>query len=588
MLILAGTALSLVFPAVIARVLDAATGELKDGRLTIYAIVLLTVFLVRVVIGHTGSYRLDVVGERVIQHVRKRLFAHLHTLDLAFFKRQRVGDLSSRLLSDIGLIREALTDTLVNLANQILMLLGSLLAMAFMSWKLTLAILVIAPVTTLLSKHYGKALGSLSARVQQSVARASAVAHESIVGVALIKQFARESHEEYRYGAQIDDAQRVAVELAWQRTLYRGLVMAMVSLSTVCIFWFGGSQVASGKMTAGELVAFLFYSENITRSLTIFTQLYGKYREADGASSRIFELFALRSSLSSPVNEVPMPSRLDVIEFANVDFRYDEGQPVLQGLDFTIRQGDVVALVGASGAGKSTVAQLLLRLYDVTSGSILLDGIDIREVSTAWLRRHVSMVHQDVFLFAASVRENIRYGRLEASNEDIADAAKAAAAHDFITSLPDGYDTMLGERGVNLSGGQRQRLALARSLLAAPDVLVLDEATSAVDDATERAIRDATLARSRRDGITLIIIAHRIETMRMADRMLVLENGRITMQGDTETILAEGAAVLARIIQDEVPLSETVVVSAEQCFTGGNDDSESSQSRPMGRGYGSL
>jgi len=554
-LLLLSSLFSLVFPATIGKVLDASLVNLRSPTLHLYAALLLAIFILRALVGFTGMYLLDSIGERVIRDLRKRLFQHFHSLDLTFFHRERVGELSSRLNGDITVIKAALTETGVSIINQLLLLCGSVVVMLTMNWRLSLILLLLAPAVTILSNKFGAVLERLGKDVQESTAQAAAIAHESISGISVVKQFFRQTYEVNRYSDSVNSTLRQAIHVAKLRTIYRGAINVLSSLSTVGIFWFGGWQVALGKMTPGQLVAFIFYSENITLSLSVFSQLYGNIRQAIGSSSRIFELLSIEPLVNQPDPAILPQSLGRSLQLKHVGYAYEGQHQVLQDLNLNVESGEVVALVGASGAGKSTLVQLILRMYDVNEGSVSVDHVDVRHLDMEWLRRSISVVSQDVFLFATSVYDNIRYGRLDATDEEVIEAAKAASAHDFIQSLPEGYDTLLGERGINLSGGQRQRIALARSLIANPGILILDEATSAIDGATERSIRDATLLRNRSKGTTLIVIAHRLETIRMANRAVLLSGGHIMEEGPLDLLMSTKGSALSELIAQKAVLN---------------------------------
>ncbi|GAA4796598.1 ABC transporter ATP-binding protein [Lysobacter hankyongensis] len=563
LLVLAGTASILMFPLAVAAVVDAAStqGDLLELHLLAAGILLL--FVLRAVISGIGGYLLDSIGERLVLDLRHDLFTHLMRLDLDFFHQQKVGDLSSRLSTDTAAIRNAVTETTVSVLNQASMLIGSALMMAFINWRLTLIILFLAPTTTVLSRHFGGIMETASRRVQEQRAAVSAVAQESISGIAVVKVLSRSDHEAGRYAQSL--ARLLASSLrsirisAWFRThLY-----LLTSMTTVAIFWYGGLQIHAGSISAGQLVAFLFYAQNISQAFSAFAQLYSNLSQAAGASARVFELMALSPSIESNDDAVPPPRSIGRVRFEDIGFRHVPGRPILDRFDLAVDSGEIVILSGESGCGKTTAVQLLPRLFDPYQGRVLIDDRDIREVPLRWLREQVALVSQDAFLFGGTIRENIRYGRLDASDQDVERAAREAEAHDFIAAMPQGYDSEVGERGVRISGGQRQRLALARAFLRSAPILVLDEATSGVDSATEEKIHDTVYRWCKREGITALIVAHRSAALRLADRIVVMERGRIVRENDCDPASPQDAQTFRPVRSDAVIAHDTSACGAE-------------------------
>lgn len=532
LLVLLGTVFSLVYPIVIAAVVDTAVGSGDRDLLHFLAAGVLLTFLIAAAVGFCGNYLLDSTGEYLVLDLRRALFAKLARLDVAFLNSQRVGDLTARLTADTASVRHAVTDTAVSLLNQGLMLVGSAAVMAYLNWKLAIIVMLLAPATTLVSRHYGRIFQDGSRESQRRNAQSNAVAHEAVSGIALVKSMSRERFEVDRYEAALRALQCVRISLVRTDAWYRGLVASLTSLGVVAIFWFGGLQVLAGGISAGELVAFLFYVQNISGCFGSFAQLYADLNQAAGASSRVFDLLDIEPRIVDGAGDEVVPDEAVSVVFEDVRFAYESsGSQVITGLDLTVPGGAVVALVGNSGCGKTSILHLLIRLYDACSGTIRIGGVDVRSLALDDLRRSVALVSQDVFLFSGSIRENIRYGRLEANNAEVEHAAMFAQAHDFITAFAKGYDTEVGDRGVKLSGGQRQRIALARAFLRRPRLLLLDEATSSVDYFIENRMLESVARWSRREGITTIIVTHRLNSIRTSNRIAVLEGGRLAEYG---------------------------------------------------------
>lgn len=555
LLVLLGTVFSLVYPIVIAAVVDAAVGSGDRDLLHVLAAGVLLTFLFAAAVGFCGNYLLDSTGEYLVLDLRRALFAKLTRLDVAFLHSQRVGDLTARLTADTASVRHAVTDTAVSLLNQGLMLVGSAAVMAYLNWKLAIIVMLLAPMTTLVSRHYGKIFQDGSRESQRRNAQSNAVAHEAVSGIALVKSMSREQFEVDRYEAALRALQRVRISLVRTDAWYRGLVASLTSLGVVAIFWFGGLQVLAGGISPGELVAFLFYVQNISGCFGSFAQLYADLNQAAGASSRVFDLLDIEPRIVDGAGDEVLPDEALSVVFEDVRFAYESGSEVIAGLDLTVPAGAVVALVGNSGCGKTSILHLLIRLYDACSGAIRIGGVDVRSLALDDLRRSVALVSQDVFLFSGSIRENIRYGRLEANNAEVEDAAMFAQAHDFITGFAKGYDTEVGDRGVKLSGGQRQRIALARAFLRRPGLLLLDEATSGVDYFLENRMLESVTRWSRREGITTFIVTHRLNSIRTSDRIAVLEGGRLAEYG-TYDELSVGDTSFRAVLESGILLQD--------------------------------
>ncbi|HKZ69196.1 MAG TPA: ABC transporter transmembrane domain-containing protein [Anaerolineales bacterium] len=536
--LLFGAAMGLVFPWIMQTLVDAVLAGRDVAQLNTITAVLVVTFLVRSVFYYFQGYSLTYVGERVLLDLRKQTYAHLHRLSVRFFADRRTGELLSRLSSDVSLVRGALTGNLVTALGQLFTFVGSLVLMLILNWRLSLFILAITPIIVLSAAIFGRYLRRLTTEIQDKVADSTAMAEEAIAAIRVVKAFVREPFEVDRYGKQLETTFGQMMRQSVLRSAF-GPLMSFLGFSTLAaVLWFGGQEVIEGRLTAGSLIAFLVYGINIAASLGTFTGLYTQLQEAAGASRRIFELLDEVPEIRDGSHAKPLPPVSGSITFDCVSFAYSDAGAVLHDIDLTIQPGEALALVGPSGAGKSTVFNLIPRFYDATSGQVCIDGHDLREVTLESLRMQIGIVAQEVQLFAGTVRENLRYGKLDATDAELEAAARAANAEEFIVRLAHGYDTVVGERGVKLSGGQRQRIAIARAILKNPRILLLDEATSSLDSESEGLVQEA-LERLMKDRTT-VIIAHRLSTVHNANRIAVLDQGRLMELGDHPALMARG------------------------------------------------
>lgn len=533
---IASAGLGLVFPAVIQGVLDSVLQDGNVALLDTITFALLVVFLFRSATEFVENYLLNYVGERVVATLRVDLYAHLQTLSLDFFVQRRVGELVSRMNSDVTVMRTALTTNIAQLLQQTLTAIGAIAIMVVLNWRLTLFIIVMLPVIMAVGAVFGLYLRRISTEVQDEIAGAGVVSEEVLQNIREVKSFARERYEIQRYDTAIQRAFKAAVRLLRVRAVFGPIIAFMAFGGLSLILWFGGREVLEGRLTGGQLIAFLVYGLTVAGSFASLIGLYSSFQEAIGATKRVFELLDTAPSIKDTANAVSLPRLRGRITFEDVRFSYDERQEVLKGITLEVAEGEILALVGPSGAGKSTVFNLIPRFYDPTQGALKVDGYDLRDVTMQSLRAQVGIVPQETMLFGGTIRENILYGRLDASEAELYEAARAANAHEFILSLPDGYDTVVGERGVRLSGGQRQRVAIARAILKDPRILLLDEATSSLDNESEHLVQEA-LARLMQ-GRTTVIIAHRLSTVRVAHRIAVLDGGQIVELGTHEALMA--------------------------------------------------
>ncbi len=528
--LLASTLLGLLMPLVISQVIDVVFVESNEALLNRAAALLSVIFLVQAIFSFVNRYHISYVGERVVADLRRQLYDHLVNLSLRFFADRRTGEIVSRLTNDVTTLQAAVTDNLVSLLQQSLTLVGGVFFLFWLDWRLTCLILIGIPIVTLTMVYLGRKIRRAAGETQDRLAEASAVLDESIGGIRIVKSFAREAYETERFSAKVEETFAAALKRVKITAVLAPLIGFMAFMSITLTLWFGGYEVIQGRLSPGDLVAFLIYTMLVAGPIAALSGLYSQFQIALGASERLFELLDLQPDIADAPDAAPIPPIVGRVRFEAVSFEYDSSSlPVLHQVSLDIQPGQVVALVGPSGAGKTTLVNLIPRFYDVSAGGLTIDGYDIRRVTGLSLRQQIGIVPQETALFSDTIAENIRYGRLEASQADIEAAAQAANAHEFIARLPRGYDTLVGERGIKLSGGQRQRVAIARAILKDPRILILDEATSALDSESELLVQEALerLMKSR----TTFVIAHRLSTIINADWIVVLEAGQILEQG---------------------------------------------------------
>ncbi|WP_309572869.1 ABC transporter transmembrane domain-containing protein [Deinococcus sp.] len=537
---LLSSGLNLVFPKLFGTLIDASflkVGGTDTGPLDRTVLLLLGVFALSALFGAAQSYLLARVGAGVVADLRRAVFSHLITLSPRFFGEHKTGDLTSRLTADVGTVQGVTSNALAQLAAQSVTLIGALILLVTTSAKLSLLTLVIIPLVIGTAMTIGMRIRKVSRTVQDAVAQANASAEEAISGVRVVQSFTAEDAERGRYGVGVRASFVAALKRSRLQALMSGIMSFLTFSSLALVLWYGGRQVMTGTLSPGNLVTFLFYALQVGGTVAQLTGIFNQFQEALGASSRIFELLDERSDLPEPAAPVPLSRAEGRVTFQGVRFEYGTAA-VLRGIDLDVPAGQVVALVGPSGAGKTTLVNLIPRFWDVTGGALLVDGQDIRAYALADLRAQVGLVPQETLLFSGTVRENILYGRPGALPQEVEDAARAANVHEFVSALPDGYDTVVGERGVKLSGGQRQRVAIARAILKDPRILILDEATSALDNESESLVQ-AALERLMQNRTTFVI-AHRLSTIRGADRIIVLDAGEIVGDGPHAQLMAAG------------------------------------------------
>ncbi len=542
-------AVSLVLPLAVRRVVDSFNAG-ETGLLDQYFSAALGIAALLAFGTGLRYYLVTRLGERVVADIRRALFDRVMAMSPAFFERTLTGEVLSRLTTDTTLILSVIGSSVSIALRNILMLLGGLVLLMLTSAKLTGLVLLIVPAVVVPIVLLGRRLRVLSRENQDWIANSSGTASEALTSVQTVQAFTHEARTKAAFADVTEKAFASAQSRIRTRAVLTMIVIFLTFTGIVGVLWIGARDVRAGSMSPGELVQFLIYAVLVAGAVGALSEIWGELQRAAGATERLVELLNTTDNVSDPLAPKPLPRPVrGAIEFEAVRFNYPT-RPTISALDsvsLTVIPGETVALVGPSGAGKTTILQLLMRFYDPQSGVIRLDGIDLRDMARADFRRSIAMVPQDPVIFAASARENIRFGRPEATDAEIEAAAKAASAHGFLAALPDGYETWLGERGVMLSGGQKQRVAIARAVLRNAAVLLLDEATSALDAESERDVQAAVEALSK--GRTTLVVAHRLATVKRADRIFVFDQGRIVATGTHDALVAEGGlyARLARL-----------------------------------------
>ncbi len=477
--------------------------------------------------GH--SYLTAWISQRIVADFRRHLFAHLHTLSVSFFARRRTGELLSRLMNDVTVIQSVVTETPIDSAKQLVTFVGGITFLLTMNWRLCLLILVLLPLLVLVAKFFGRRLKSLSTSIQDQTAAMSTLIEEVISGIRIVKSFVQSQREETRFAAQVEQTLALAMRRAGTMAVFIPVISLLTFSAAAAVLWYGGRQVIDGSVSPGDLFAFVLFAGILIGPFSSAARVFAQIREAQGATQRVFEILDTRSEVSDSLTATPLSTVSGNIRAEHVSFAYDPRQPVLTDVSFEAKPGELVAIVGPTGAGKTTVMNLLHRFYDPTEGHITIDGQDLRQVTMDSWYRQIALVPQEMILFGGTILDNIRYGDEKASQEEVVEASRAAHAHDFIMSFPDQYQTIVGEKGINMSGGQRQRIAIARAIVKNPRILLLDEATSALDSESERLVQEALEQLMK--GRTTFVIAHRLTTIQRADRILVLNKGRLVETG---------------------------------------------------------
>ncbi len=508
----------------------------KDRTLlNILPLALLALFLAKGVFYFMYSYLLEWVGQCVIRDLRNALYRHLNRLSLSFFHNTPTGELISRIINDVTMLQGAVSHALIRILRDFVSVIGLLFVIFIMDWRLALMSMIFLPLSAAPIILFGKKFRRISTRYQRSIGEATNILHETIGGARIVKAFCMEPIEERRFADRVDHLFSTLMTETRYRCLSHPLIEFMGGVAMALIIWFGGMQVLNGNSTTGTFMSFLTALIMLYEPIKGVSKINSTIQSGLASATRIFSLLDTEPDIVEKKNALVLPPFRDRIEYQNVTFAYGDNPPVLRDINLTIRSGEVLAVVGPSGGGKTTLANLLPRFHDVSAGAVLLDGHDVRDVTLYSLRSQIALVTQQTILFNDTAGNNIAYGSPDCSEEDIRKAARAAFALDFIEALPQGFDTIIGESGARLSGGQRQRISIARAILKDAPILILDEATSALDTESERKVQKA-LENLMQDRTT-IVIAHRLSTIKNADRIIVMQDGRLVEEGRHEELL---------------------------------------------------
>lgn len=530
-------AANLYVPWIVRDVIDKVFQNKDSDLLNLISLGIVVIFFARGIFYYGQSYLMNYVGESIVIDVRGIVYRKLMTLSTHFFDTNKLGTIMSYVTNDVAALQGAMVANSIEIITETSVLIGSVGAMVYLDWKLTLFTFCTFPVVLFFMDFFGMKIRKSGHRIQQATADITSILQETLAATRVVKSFVREPYEIARFDQQNKANFYANMKSAKLMGTLSPVIEFIAALGVTAIIWFGGRSVIGGDITAGSLVAFLVYAINISNPIKRIARVLGSIQKALAAAERVFYIMDLTDTIPQKPDAITLPSVEGNVEFRHVSFAYNKGETILHDVSFSAKPGQAIALVGPSGAGKSTVASLLPRFYDVTEGAIFVDGHDVRDVTLASLREQVGIVPQETNLFNDTVYNNILYGRLDATRDEVIAAAKAANADEFIQQLPKGYDTQLGDRGVNISGGQRQRISIARAILKNPRILILDEATSALDTESERIVQEA-LDRLM-VGRTSFVIAHRLSTIQNAAKIIVLDKGSIVEEGTHQQLMAK-------------------------------------------------
>ncbi|WP_371372169.1 lipid A export permease/ATP-binding protein MsbA [Sporomusa aerivorans] len=534
--IVVATAGNLFIPWIIQNVIDDVLAAKDMQMLNLIAVGIVVVFLLRGIFFFGQTYLMSYIGQKVVIDIREAVYRHLQRLSLSYYEKRQTGSIMSYVTNDVGVLQNALVESIIELVTESAVLIGSMAAMFYIHWKLSLLTFITLPLVAQAISIFGKRLRNASRITQERAADITSVLQETISAVRVIKSFVREDYEIGRFNKENYYNFRAQMKTAQLTATLTPIIEFLGAIGVTIIIWYGGREVINGDLTAGALIAFLIYVVNITNPIKRLSRVYANIQRALAAAQRVFDVLDTEPEIQDLPDAVDLPAITGRLTFEQVDFSYKPGELALKELSLVAEPGQMLAIVGPSGAGKTTIANLIPRFYDPLQGRITIDGYDVKTVTLKSLREQIGIVPQETVLFNGTVYENILYGNLDATEQEIIVAAKAANAHEFIQAMPEGYATQIGERGSKLSGGQRQRIAIARAILKDPRVLILDEATSALDTESEKLVQEAL--DKLMVGRTSFVIAHRLSTVQRADLIIVMEKGRIVEQGTHHELIA--------------------------------------------------
>jgi len=515
--------------------LSSAVGARNFTSINILIALTLALFFIKGLFQYGQGYLASFIGQRVVTDMRMQVFKHLQDLSLDFYAKWKTGELMSRTINDIASIQLAIVVIATEIIPQLLTLLGVLGYLLFLNWRLTAVALLITPIFVYTIDQFGRQMREIGRNAQKKIADISALLQETIIGARVVKSFSMEAHEIKRFNTEAERSFGWSMKEAQVDTTQRPIMGFLQVVAIAAVIWFGCYEVIAGRLNPSDLIAFFAGAFLLIDPIIVISKINTTVQKALASCERVFEVIDIAPSVKEKIGATELPAIKGLVEFQNVSFSYNPGEEVLSGINLKAEPGQNIALVGPSGAGKTTFVNLIPRFYDPQSGRILIDGFDTKDVSLRSLRSQIGMVPQETVLFSGSIKENIRYGKIDASDEEIISAAIAANAHGFITEFPDSYETQVGERGSLLSGGQKQRIAIARAVLRDPAILILDEATSSLDTESERLIQDALQKLIK--GRTTFVIAHRLSTVQNASKIIVLKDGTIAEEGSHSELI---------------------------------------------------
>jgi subfamily B ATP-binding cassette protein MsbA len=533
--------LTVFFVRVFQGLLETIISDINMGRegmiqLSLVAGMMILVYFFKGIAYYGKSYLVAYVSQKSVRDIRNDLYSHLHNLSLSFYSKNKTGDILSRVTNDVQQLESSMINTTVGSIDKVFTLIGGILYLVYLNYRLTIFLIIILPLITYVITKFNYKLKKVSRRVQIKIADVSDVLQETLSAVRVVKSFGREEYEFERFSSENQANFRAKMKKTQYGAILTPLVEFLAAISFTAILWYGGYEVMQGRMSASELIAFFTLLLTISEPLRSITKLSKRLQQLFASAERVFEIMDTESELrEDDENKIDLKEVEGEVVYDNVSFAYNRDEVVLKNVDLTARPGEVVALVGHSGAGKTTMVDLIPRFFDPIEGRMRLDGHDLKDLKIDSLRDFIGIVPQETILFSGTLRDNIAYGDLEADEEAIHKAARAANAHEFIMDFPDGYDTVVGERGVGLSGGQKQRISIARAILKNPKILILDEATSSLDSESEALVQEAL--EHLMENRTTFIIAHRLSTIKNADKIVVVEKGEIMEMGSHQELL---------------------------------------------------